>query len=157
MARPASDAPRIRVAALMSHNGKVVLARHRAGSSTYHLLPGGGVDYRETLEEALVREIREETGFEARIGAPLFISDTIDPEGSRHVVNITFLADIVGGHVLERPRDHRVQAVDLVSPDDLARLDLRPPMGDLIAAVLRTSQPPALQYLGSLFTPERRP
>ncbi len=86
-----SDAPRVRVAALMVLDGKVVTVRHRAGAAVYHLLPGGGVDYRETLESALLREIREETGLEARIGPPLFINDTIDPRGARHLVNITFV------------------------------------------------------------------
>lgn len=101
MAAPASDGPRVRVAALLLMDGKVVTVRHRAGSAAYHLLPGGGVDYRETLEDALKREIAEETGLQASIGRPLFLSDTIDPEGSRHVVNITFSAHVTGGEIVQ--------------------------------------------------------
>ncbi len=44
------DGPRVRVAALIVLDDRVVLVRHRARDSSYHLLPGGGVDYRETLE-----------------------------------------------------------------------------------------------------------
>ena len=154
MGAVAPDGPRIRVAALMTMAGRVVLVRHRAGSSTYHLLPGGGVDYRETLAEALEREVKEETGLDIRVGRPLFLSDTIDPDGPRHVVNITFAADVIGGEVARKPADSRVVAVDLVEPDRLTRLDLRPPMAGELVDALRTGEP-HLQYLGSLFTMDR--
>lgn len=134
--------------------GKVVLVRHRAGSSAYHLLPGGGVDYRETLETALLREVSEETGLEVSLGRPLFISDTIAPDGPRHVVNITFMADITGGSITNAPEDPRVEAVDLVAPEDLGPLDLRPPMADSIVRALKGGVV-TTEYLGSLFTPER--
>ena len=150
----APDGPRIRVAALMTMAGRVVLVRHRAGSSTYHLLPGGGVDYRETLAEALEREVKEETGLDIEVGRPLFLSDTIDPDGPRHVVNITFAAEVIGGEVAREPADSRVVAVDLVEPDRLTRLDLRPPMAGELVDALRTGEP-RLQYLGSLFTMDR--
>ena len=55
LAARATDKPRIRVAALMLLDGKVVTVRHRAGNATYHLLPGGGVEYGETLADALLR------------------------------------------------------------------------------------------------------
>lgn len=141
----------------MTLSGKVVLVRHRAGTATYHLLPGGGVRYRETLEDALIREVREETGLDAEIGQPLFVSDTIDIEGSRHVVNITFAAHVVGGRVMAHPEDARVEAVDLVDPEVLASLDLRPPMASSLIQSLSSGETPRLQYLGSLFTPEARP
>ena len=154
MAAAASDRTRVRVAALILLDDKVVLVRHRAGSSVYHLLPGGGVDYRETLEDAVVREVREETGLDVCLGRLMFVSDTIDPEGKRHLINITFAAEVVGGRITDSPDDARVEAVDLVRPGSLAALDLRPPMADAIQRFLATG---ALEprYLGSLFTEGR--
>lgn len=149
--------PRVRVAALVLLGGKVVLVRHRAGDSRYHLLPGGGVDYRESLEEALTREVREETGLEVRPLRPLLINDTIDPSGSRHVINITFFAEIIGGEVTSSPQDRRVEAVDLVTPEGLLALDLRPPLAEAItdAFVEGLENAPA-RYLGSIFVPDNR-
>ena len=150
MAARATDRPRVRVAALMVLGDRVVTVRHRAGSSVYHLLPGGGVDWGETLEAALLREISEETGFEASLGRLLFVNDTIDPSGGRHVVNLTFEATITGGELAEHPADARVEAVDLVAPDELTTLDLRPPMAEAMLGALR-GEVGAAQYLGSLF------
>jgi 8-oxo-dGTP diphosphatase len=150
LAAQATDRPRVRVAALMLLDGRVVTVRHRADNATYHLLPGGGVTWGETLEQALLREVHEETGLDASLGPLLFVNDTIDPDGSRHVVNITFAATPVGGQITDHPDDPRVEAVDLVATDDLATLDLRPPIADVLQRALEGDKPDPT-YLGSVY------
>ncbi len=142
----------MRVAAFIVLDGKVVLVRHRAGDAVYHLLPGGGVSWGETLQDALLREIAEETGLTARVGRLLYVNDTIDPNGRRHVVNITFEATVAGGAITTCPADPRVEAVDLVLPHELTALDLRPPMAAALIDSL-ASEVPDSRYLGSLFAP----
>lgn len=154
MAARASRTIRLRVAALVILDGRVVLVRHRHGERTYHLLPGGGVEVGEPLGDALVREVLEETGLQVRIVRPLFVNDSIDPGGSRHIVNITFLAEIVGGAVTDRPMDHRVEAVELVGPAALTELDLRPPIGAQLADALASIEVCEARYLGSVWVTE---
>lgn len=133
-------------------DSQLVTVRHRSGDSVYHLLPGGGVDYRETLHDALTRELSEETGLEADIGDPILINDTIDPHGSRHLVNITFAATVTGGAITRTPQDDRIEAVELVPLSKLHTLDMRPPITDAIVAWLESEQGPGARYLGSVFT-----
>ncbi len=48
-------------------NGRVILARHRFGAPEWRFL-GGFLSPRERLEDALAREVREETGIEVEVG-----------------------------------------------------------------------------------------
>lgn len=56
-------------------------------------LPGGWLDSGESPRSGAVRELREETGFSARVGPVLNVSRQHDPES----VNMTFLATDVHG------------------------------------------------------------
>lgn len=151
MAAPESRLPRVRVAALMLRDGKVVTVRHRRGNDVYHLLPGGGVLHGETLASALEREVAEETGLECRVGRPLVINDTIDPGGDRHVVNITFECSDVRGSITQSPDDPRVEAVDLVVPHELTSLDMRPPITEILIEALDRGAAFHAKYAGSVF------
>ena len=65
-------------------------------------LPGGGVDFDEQIEAGLIREVREETGYDAEItGFLLTNSVTSYDDGGRgrpfKAVRIVFTARVVGG------------------------------------------------------------
>jgi 8-oxo-dGTP diphosphatase len=72
------------------------------GSTPGWSLPGGGVEYDESLEEAVVREVREESGYDVEVGRPLTTHSFVGAH-SRHTgnpyksVRVLFDATIVGG------------------------------------------------------------
>lgn len=150
MAAPASE-PRVRVAAVITVDDRLVLVRQSRGGTPYHLLPGGGVKRGETIAEALRREVAEETGLAVGIVRPLFISDSLSPDGTRHLVNLTFLADVESG-TLGPTADASILGVELVNLSDLAELDLRPPIGQQLASAWASGFDVPAVYLGPLWT-----
>jgi ADP-ribose pyrophosphatase YjhB (NUDIX family) len=115
------------------------------------------VEAGETLGDALVREVREETGVVCVIGAPLFITDSIAPDLSRHVVQITFLAHTSGGCLTMLSQDPRVAGVDVVPIANLRDLDFRPAIAAEIEAAAASGFAGPARYLGPVWTePEHR-
>ena len=153
MAAQEPDSPRVRVAALIVYEDQVVLVRHRKGDCVYHLLPGGGVEWGEPLADALGREVAEETGLLCSQGNPILINDTIAPDGSRHLVNITFACE-ASGDITDTPLDDRIEGVELVEPSRLLTMDLRPPIAAHLINYLDDPNAWDTRYIGSVFTAE---
>ena len=71
-------------------DGKVLLCRGKGLGSTY--LPGGHIEFGETGAEALVREMREETGLESTAGKLLgVVENSFLQHGEKHCeINLVY-------------------------------------------------------------------
>ena len=81
---------RVRVFGLCRHGDRLLLVRHRAllHDGSFWEMPGGGVEFGESLAEAVAREFREETGLVVRVGEFRFVSELLRPP--LHAVELFF-------------------------------------------------------------------
>lgn len=72
-------------AAIVNENREILLAWYNGEGRLQPrwTMPGGGVEFEETIEEAAVREVYEETGFHVDLGPLLAINHFTDNSSSR--------------------------------------------------------------------------
>ena len=85
-----------RVCGIIIHGEKILAMKN--GRTPYYFLPGGRVRLGETVEEAVVRELREELEIDAKIARPLWFNQGFfneDVTGEQfHEICLYFLMDI---------------------------------------------------------------
>ncbi len=63
--------------AIIFHEGKILFIKMLKDNKNYYILPGGGQDKFENLQEAVLRECLEETGYAVKVLDILFVRDYI--------------------------------------------------------------------------------
>jgi 8-oxo-dGTP diphosphatase len=96
--------PYLAVSAAIFHAGRVLIVRRGTPPMQgVYTLPGGGVELGETLEQAIVREVREETGLAiepiALAGYRQVIARDADGRIERHFVILPFAARYLAGEI----------------------------------------------------------
>lgn len=79
----------VRVRGLIRIGDSLLAVRHHKNSE-YYSLPGGGVEAGETLEDGLVRELKEELGITPVIGDLFLVNQHFDTDKSVHSVEFIF-------------------------------------------------------------------
>ena len=103
--------------------GKVLILKRAA--STHGLgqwcLPGGKVDYGETVQDAVAAELWEETGLTCTSARFLFHQDSLPPEpGAMHCINLYFECTTSGTVRL----DEESSDFAWIGPGDLHQYDI---------------------------------
>ena len=118
-------------------------------------LPGGFIEPDETIEQAVVREVHEETGVTAEVEAVLGLRSRYDPDSGNGVYVILLLRAIVGEPCPDgRETDH----AEFFSLEQIVQLNPLPPVNwELAQRVLapdrRLLQPkPLVNLNGAKFT-----
>ena len=138
--------PVVGVGGVVVRDGRVLLIR-RGKEPLYGrwVIPGGTVERGETLEEALVREMEEETQLRVEPLEVLTVFDRIQREGGRvvyHYVIVDFLCRWRSG---EAKAASDALEVAWAGPADLPRFDLPPKALEVVGDALRRASagPPA--------------
>ena len=134
---PAS--PILAVSAAIIRDGKVLIVRRaRPPARGVYTLPGGGVEVGETLVEAVVREVREETELVIDPVALAGYREAITRDGDgrieRHFVILPFAARWIAGE----PRLSEELAESMwLDPSEIVGLDATAGLSEITANAVR--------------------
>ncbi|MET1124003.1 MAG: NUDIX hydrolase [Archaeoglobaceae archaeon] len=109
------------VDAIIPYEGKIVLVKRlNEPFKGYYALPGGIVEYGESCEEAVLREVEEETGLKGKIHGlvGVYSDPNRDPRG--HYVSVCYVVLPVGGELRAGSDAKEVALFDLNSLPKLA-------------------------------------
>ncbi len=140
-----SDADRTRVAAYalcVDEAGRILLCRMAPSiiAGEVWTLPGGGLQFGESPETAVLRELDEETGQEGEIVRLVEVSDNLlrleSRPGTVHAIRIVYRVQATGGQLRDEPEGttdacawFTIDEAEQLNLNDLARRAI-----DLLAA-----------------------
>jgi ADP-ribose pyrophosphatase YjhB (NUDIX family) len=134
--------PKVDVRGVVFREGKILLVRER--SDGLWTLPGGWADVGDSPADAVVREIREEAGFETRATRLLAVLDR-DRQGHppelNHIYKILFRCEIIGG---APSVSHEITEVGFFAEDEIPELSLIRTIPAQIARVFEHERQPEL-------------
>ena len=141
-ARSYPDRPFLAVSAAIVRDGKILLVRRaRPPAQGLFSLPGGVVEVGETLTQAVIREVREETSLTIEPVGLAGFRETItrDPNGriERHFVILPFAARWLAGEVA---LNEELSEARWLHAADLAGLPTTPGLDEIVANALQRLQ-----------------
>jgi 8-oxo-dGTP diphosphatase len=136
MGEPSTQArPQLAVSAAIFRDGKVLLVRRaRSPGRGFYSLPGGRVEFGESLHAALHREVDEETGLEIGILGLAGWREVLPTAGGGHYLIMSFAARWIANEpVLNEEHDD----FKWLAPEKLSGLKLTGGLPEVIEAARR--------------------
>jgi len=101
-----------------NEKGEIALIKSPHGN--YWAAPGGGLEEKETLIEAVERELLEETGFKGEAKKPVFIQDFVNQKGNKQL-EIFFL-----GRIIEKVASDSEHVSKFFSEEQFKKINFKP-------------------------------
>lgn len=134
---------RVHVHAAIWVDGHLVVHRRTQRGGHQVSLPGGRVRERESVVDALTREVDEEIGAAIEIGEMLLAAEV---QGvSRHGLVLVFAAALA--------RDERPVNLELIDPAGPTATQVMPPVIGLLAGT-RPAPPGSAAWIGNIYDPQ---
>lgn len=86
-----------RVAGIVLNDDKILLVKQRVSKDRNWSLPGGRLEKGESLQTAIVRELKEETGYDVEVVKFLYLCEKVTEENT--LLHLSFLLKVNGGEL----------------------------------------------------------
>jgi ADP-ribose pyrophosphatase YjhB (NUDIX family) len=136
----------VKVRAVIWHGDCIVVARESRRGEPHLSLPGGRPNPGETLVDALIREVHEETGLDIHVGRLMYVAESV----SGHTAQDVHLIFAAGA---SEPID--TTAVELIDPRHPEHPLVLPPILGAIAD--DAPGPPCTRWLGNVWLSSAAP
>ncbi|MDB5164105.1 MAG: mutT/nudix family protein [Candidatus Saccharibacteria bacterium] len=97
------------VRAIVVRNDELLVMKRDKFGHVYYTLVGGGIDFGETPEQALYREVAEETGIEIKNPFLVYVEEVEAPYGTQY----NYVCEYVGGEPVLHPDSQEAQIAKL--------------------------------------------
>lgn len=112
--------PDLTVDGIIFVNNRLVLIKRKYDPfKDYYAFPGGFVEYGETVENAIIREVEEETGLKTKIKKLIGVYSKPERDPRGHTVSIVYELLVVGGEIKE---GSDAKNVELFEKNDIPKL-----------------------------------
>ena len=132
--------PKVDVRGVVLRGTQVLLMSETADNGRW-TLPGGWADVNESPSEAVIREVREETGFHCRVASLLAVLDREKqghiPSFPYHVYKLFFHCEVIGGTAATSAESSGVAFFDVAALPELSVGRVRKEQIERFAAKVR--------------------
>lgn len=117
------------VAAIVEDDGRFLIIEEQSSGRLVITQPGGHIEHGESPEQAIVREVLEESGCHIDVTGLLGVYLWIHPQTRQQFLKVVYEANLLSQDH-DRALDDGIQAVHWYSPDDIRKRlgDLRTPV-----------------------------
>lgn len=109
-------------AIIYDDRGNLLIVKNKKGEAFYWSPPGGAVEEGETLDQAVIREVKEETGYDITVTGFHSLREKFFSAREHHALFFTFYAKIVGGEISINDPDHDITEVRWADPRSVKEL-----------------------------------
>lgn len=117
---------KIRPAVAIIENEKILTMHYQYGGQDVYNLPGGNLEFGESLTLALTRELKEELGITIEIGELMMVGEVHFSDPQKQTIHFIFEGKIVEGNPTLNPEHTSALAIRWLSIKELSNVNLYP-------------------------------